>query len=72
MSGGVGDLSLSDHLRLPENKAFWELLSIKIDRTSFVNVLHEVRKIRSRLMHFDQDGLKEKDKLRLRNSSQFF
>lgn len=72
VSGDVADLSLGDYLRLLEDQSFWELLSIKVDRAPFVNELHEVRKIRNRVMHFDQDGLKEKDKDRLRNSSTFF
>ncbi len=61
ISGDVADLSLGDYLRLLENQVFWDLLSIKVDRAPFVNELHEVRKIRNRVMHFDQDGLKDGD-----------
>ncbi|MEK6405343.1 MAG: CBS domain-containing protein [Acidobacteriota bacterium] len=60
------DLSLGEHIRLLENPDRWEALGLKIDRTTFVSHLNEVKKIRNAVMHFDPDPtpLKELEELR--------
>ena len=59
--GGPEDLTLGGMRRLLENRERWEKLSLKVDRSVFIEYLESVRRIRNDVMHFDPDGLDQKD-----------
>ena len=69
---GSGDLTLGGYRRLLENKENWEQLGLNIDRMEFVRQLDEVRRIRNDVMHFNPDGLSEKETGKLRDIARFF
>jgi hypothetical protein len=62
----VNDLSIGEYIRLLENPKNWERLALSIDRASFMDHLHKVRKIRNDITHFDPDPLGPNDLARLR------
>jgi restriction system protein len=51
----VDDLSLGEIARLLERQDAWDRFTWSADRVSFIQVLHEVRGVRNRLMHFSPD-----------------
>lgn len=53
----VADLTLGEYIRLLENPARWNKLSVPIDRKTFVAELERVRGIRNDVMHFDPDPI---------------
>ncbi len=57
---------MGEYIRLLENPAHWEKVKLRIDRTTFVEQLQSVRRIRNDIMHFDPDPLGKDDLLRLR------
>jgi CBS domain-containing protein len=52
----LSDLTFGEHVRLLENPDRWAALKLKLDRSTFVKHLNEVRDIRNDVMHFDPDG----------------
>jgi len=62
----LSDLTFGEHIRLLEKPERWGALALKIDRTTFVKHLNEVKDIRNDVMHFDPDGTapSELEKLR--------
>lgn len=62
----LSDLTFGEHIRLLENLERWGALGLRIDRTTFVNHLNEVKEVRNDVMHFDPDGTapSELEKLR--------
>ena len=68
----IANLAFGDYCRLLEDPTRWEKLSIKVERTVFVELLHEIRNIRNNVMHFNPDGLDQNDARKLRNASRFF
>ncbi|MCY3690656.1 MAG: CBS domain-containing protein [Chloroflexota bacterium] len=71
---GSADMTLGGYQRLLERPAHWEELSIaaRIDHKEFVKHLCCVRKIRNSIMHFNTDGLSEKETEILRSFAGFF
>lgn len=57
----LADLTFGGYIRLIESEDNWAKLAISIDRYEFVTSLDKVRKIRNDVMHFDPDGLEDKD-----------
>ncbi|MBL1149400.1 MAG: CBS domain-containing protein [Armatimonadetes bacterium] len=57
----ASDLTFGEYVRLLENEAQWEKLNLKLDRAAFVEKLDAVRVIRNDVMHFDPEGIAEKD-----------
>lgn len=57
----VSDLTFGEYIRLLENPANWGKLTISVERSIFVNQLNEVREIRNDVMHFNPEGIEEKD-----------
>lgn len=51
----MDDLSLGEIARLLERRDAWDRFTWSADRVSFIQVLHEVRGVRNRLMHFSPD-----------------
>jgi CBS domain-containing protein len=62
----VADLTFGEYVRLLENPAQWERLSLGVDRATFVKELDKIRGIRNDVMHFDPDGITEADLQALR------
>jgi len=58
---GASDLTFGEYLRLLEGEANWAKLKIRLDRKVFVKKLDAVRIIRNDVMHFDPEGINEKD-----------
>ena len=69
---GPNNLTLGGYCRLLENEGNWERLNLNIERTEFINHLHEVRDIRNSVMHFNPDGLSEDETRKLRDIARFF
>jgi CBS domain-containing protein len=63
----ASDLSFGGYVRLLQNPDNWEKLSIRLDRATFVKALDNTRSIRNNVMHFDPDGIEEKELQKLRN-----
>jgi CBS domain-containing protein len=68
----IADLTFGDYCRLLEDPPRWEKLNLKVERTVFVKLLHEIRDIRNNVMHFNPDGLDPEDVRKLRYASRFF
>jgi hypothetical protein len=63
----ISDLTLGEYLRLLGSSQRWEKLAIRIDRSTFVKDLDNVRRIRNEVMHFDPEGLDTRDLTELRD-----
>ena len=69
---GSADLTLGNYQSLLGNQENWRKLNLQIDRAEFVHHICRVREIRNEVMHFDPDGLEEKDVRMLRDVAHFF
>lgn len=67
----VADLTLGECIRLIENPDRWGKLGLNLSRNLVVNQLHEVRRIRNEVMHFDPDPLDVNDISTLRKFAHF-
>jgi len=67
----ASDLTFGEYVRLLENDSQWEKLELKLDRRAFVAKLDAVRLIRNDVMHFDPEGIAEKDLDSLRSFVKF-
>jgi CBS domain-containing protein len=67
----VSAMTFGEYVRLLENPTNWSKLGINLERSLFVNQLNEVREIRNDVMHFNPEGIEEKDMLALRRFSSF-
>ncbi|WP_439490429.1 CBS domain-containing protein [Algoriphagus sp.] len=68
----ISDLTFGEYIRLMESAENWEEMKLRIDRSTFVKRLEEIRRIRNDVMHFHPDGIAEKDFDILRKTSSFF
>ena len=66
----VSNMSFGEYVRLLSDPGNWNKLNLKLDRKTIVSRLEEVRRIRNEVMHFDPEGIEEKDILALRSTSQ--
>lgn len=67
----VSDMTFGEYIRLLENPANWEKLGISIERGLFVAQLNEIREIRNDVMHFNPEGIEDKDMETLRRFNSF-
>jgi len=67
----VSDLTFGEYVQLLANQERWGKLALAVDRTVFVAQLDQVRAIRNDVMHFDPDGVTEKELAVLRRFDQF-
>ncbi len=67
----VSDMTFGEYIRLLENPANWAKLGIGIERSLFVSQLNEVREIRNDVMHFNPEGIEDKDMETLRKFNSF-
>lgn len=67
----VADLTYGEYIRLLENPERWDQLNITVDRKTCMEKFKSVRKIRNDIMHFDPDGIPEKDLQTLREFARF-
>ena len=68
----VYDMTFGEYVRVLENPGNWGALNLPLDRDLLVKDLHEIRRIRNDVMHFDPDGVSDDDLTALRRSVQFF
>ena len=69
---GIGDLMFGEYCRLLEAPDLWGKLGLHDDRAIFVKQLHEVRKVRNDVMHFNISKLPARDIQKLRTLAPFF
>lgn len=63
----IDDLTFGEYIALMENPKQWERIGLKsVDRTLFIQSLHEVREIRNDIMHFDPEGIDYTSRARLK------
>jgi CBS domain-containing protein len=67
----VADLTYGEYKRLLENPEQWDKLNITVDRKTCMEKLENVRRIRNDVMHFDPDGIPEKDLQAIREFARF-
>jgi len=67
----VADLTYGEYIKLLENPERWDKLNITVDRKTCLEKFESVRKIRNDVMHFDPDGIPEKDLMTLREFARF-
>ena len=67
----VADLTYGEYKRLLENPERWDKLNITVDRKTCMEKLENVRRIRNDVMHFDPDGIPEKDLQAIREFARF-
>ena len=67
----VADLTYGEYIRLLENPERWDKLNITVDRKTCMGKFENVRRIRNDVMHFDPDGIPEKDLITLREFARF-
>ena len=68
----IGALTFGDYCRLLEEPKRWDKLGLHDDRVTFVKQLHEVRKVRNDVMHFNFDKPSTSDIQKLRTLAPFF
>src|SRR5262249_44077121 len=57
----VADLGYGDYLRLLGEPSRWSRIGLALDRKAFIKELDDVRRIRNDVMHFDPDGIGDRD-----------
>lgn len=67
----VSDLTFGEYLRLFEDPDNWKSLGYNLSRTSFLETLHKIRRIRNDVMHFHPDGISNQDLGILRDAVKF-
>jgi hypothetical protein len=67
----AADLTYGDYIWLLKNPERWEQLNITVDRKTCIEKFEMVRKIRNVVMHFNPDGIPEKDLQTLREFARF-
>jgi hypothetical protein len=67
----VSDMTFGEYIRLLENPSNWAKLGIGVERSLVVNQLNEVREIRNDVMHFNPEGIEDKDMETLRQFNSF-
>jgi CBS domain-containing protein len=67
----VADLGYGDYLRLLQEPSNWARIGLGLDRKTFIKQLDAVRIIRNDVMHFDPDGMGDKDLAELRKFALF-
>jgi len=67
----VADLTYGEYIRLLENPERWDKLHITVDRKTCMEKFENVRRIRNDVMHFDPDGIPEKDLQAIREFARF-
>jgi CBS domain-containing protein len=67
----VADLTYGEYIRLLENPERWTKLNITVDRKTCMEKFESVRRIRNDVMHFNPDGIPEKDLQTLREFARF-
>ncbi len=67
----LSDLTFGHYVRIIENKALYEKLSLKVDRVILQKMLDDVRKVRNEVMHFNPEELETKDLEILRQTLNF-
>ena len=67
----VADLSYGEYKRLLENPERWDKLGITVDRKTCMEKFEKVRRIRNDVMHFDPDGIPERDLQAIREFARF-
>lgn len=67
----VADLTYGEYIRLLENPERWAKLNITVDRKTCMEKFERVRRIRNDVLHFDPDGIPEKDLMTLREFARF-
>ncbi len=68
---GPDDLAFGGYLRLLEKPERWKQFGLAIDRVSFCRDLDNIRRIRNDVMHFDPDGVPQKELDGLRDFTKF-
>ncbi len=68
---GIGDLTFGEYVRIVEHPATFERLDLPVDRALLVKRLHEVRRIRNDVMHFNADPFSEAELAVLRRFVDF-
>lgn len=67
----VADLTYGDYIWLLKKPERWDKLNITVDRKTCMETFESVRRIRNDVMHFDPDGIPEKDLQTLREFARF-
>jgi len=67
----VSDMTFGEYIRLLENPVNWSKLGIGIERSLLISQLNEVREIRNDVMHFNPEGIEEKDMGTLKRFNSF-
>jgi hypothetical protein len=67
----VSDLTFGEYLRLFEDRENWKSIGYNLSRTSFIETLHRLRRIRNDVMHFHPDGISNQDLGILRDAVKF-
>jgi CBS domain-containing protein len=67
----VSDLTFGEYLRLFEDRDNWKSIGYNLSRTSFLETLHKLRRIRNDVMHFHPDGISNQDLGILRDAVKF-
>jgi len=67
----VTDLTYGEYVRLFENPERWDRLKMTVDRKTCMDKFESVRRIRNDIMHFDPDGIPERDLQTLREFARF-
>ncbi len=67
----IDDLTFGQYIRLIESENNWNRLNLKIERKTFIKQLDNIRKIRNDVMHFDTEGITDKQRDDLNNMASF-
>jgi hypothetical protein len=68
----VEDMNFGEYVTVLEAEKNWSTLNLGLDRVEFTKGLHEIRRIRNDVMHFDPDGFSSDDLALLRRWVGFF
>lgn len=67
----ASDLSFGEYVHLLEPAAAWAKLELRIDRKPFMEDLKAIHSIRNDVMHFDPDGVAERELSTMRGFARF-
>lgn len=67
----ISDLTFGEYVRFLSNPAYWSKLAVSLDRNLFTEELRQIQRTRNGVMHFNPEGIEQKDLDRLIRFSDF-
>ena len=63
----INDLTFGNYVAIMDHAENWERIGLKLEKSSFIDEIKEINRIRNEVMHFDPDPIVIEDLIKLRD-----